>query len=82
MRNKAAERGGVHVEHESRRLCAAERKRSATAPLIALHAAGEPQWTPRNYAALAPEGFAANAGGLSLRADDRGGGGIDSLAAL
>ena len=37
-----------------------ERKRSAVAPMIALHAAGKPQWTPRNYAALAAEGFAAN----------------------
>jgi HK97 family phage portal protein len=37
-----------------------ERKRSAVAPMIALHAAGRPQWTPRNYAALAAEGFAAN----------------------
>jgi len=37
-----------------------ERKRSGTAPLIALHVAGRPVWTPRNYAALAREGFAAN----------------------
>ena len=34
-----------------------ERKRSAAAPLIALHAAGRPQWTPRNYAALAARGL-------------------------
>ena len=39
---------------------ATERKRSATAPLISLHTAGKPQWTPRNYAALAREGFAGN----------------------
>lgn len=38
-----------------------EQKRSATAPLISLHQAGRPQWTPRNYAALASEGFASNA---------------------
>ena len=37
-----------------------ENKRSAAAPLIAFHAAGRPQWTPRNYAALAKEGFAGN----------------------
>lgn len=35
-------------------------KASATAKLIALHSAGQPQWTPRNYAALAREGFAGN----------------------
>jgi HK97 family phage portal protein len=46
-----------------RRFFAAETKRSATGPLIALHQAGRPQWTPRNYAALASEGFAANAVG-------------------
>ena len=40
---------------------APEQKRSAAAPLIAMHSAGRPQWTPRNYAALAQEGFAANA---------------------
>jgi len=44
-----------------KRLFTAETKRSATAPLIALHQAGRPQWTPRNYAALAQEGFASNA---------------------
>ena len=44
-----------------RRFFAAETKRSATAPLIALHTAGRAQWTPRNYAALAKEGFASNA---------------------
>ena len=43
------------------RLFAPERKRSATAPLISLHSTGRPQWTPRNYAALAQEGFASNA---------------------
>ena len=44
-----------------RRFFSPETKRSATAPLIALHQAGRPQWTPRNYAALAQEGFASNA---------------------
>ena len=29
--------------------------------LVALHSAGRPVWTPRNYAALAREGFAGNA---------------------
>jgi HK97 family phage portal protein len=42
-------------------LFAPEQKRSAVAPLISLHQAGRPQWTPRNYAALASEGFASNA---------------------
>jgi HK97 family phage portal protein len=39
---------------------APEEKRSAAGPLIALHQTGRPQWTPRNYRALAAEGFAAN----------------------
>jgi len=43
-----------------KRFFATEQKRSATAPLIALHTAGRAQWTPRNYAALAREGFAGN----------------------
>jgi len=38
-----------------------QRKQSAAAPLIALHSAGAPVWTPRNYAELAQEGFARNA---------------------
>jgi HK97 family phage portal protein len=37
-----------------------EQKRSAAAPVIALHTAGRAVWTPRNYAALAREGFAGN----------------------
>ncbi len=44
-----------------RRFLAPEQKRSAAAPLISFHTAGRPQWTPRNYAALATEGFASNA---------------------
>ena len=39
---------------------APEQKRSAAAPVIALHTAGRAVWTPRNYAALAREGFAGN----------------------
>ncbi|MEI2384641.1 phage portal protein [Breoghania sp. JC706] len=35
-------------------------KASRTGPLIALHGAGQPVWTPRDYAALAREGFARN----------------------
>lgn len=34
-------------------------KASATGALIALHTAGRPQWTPRNYAAIAREGLLA-----------------------
>lgn len=36
-------------------------KRSAIAPLIAFQAQGQPVWTPRDFAALAREGFAMNA---------------------
>ena len=39
---------------------APEQKRSAAAPFIALQTAGRAVWTPRNYAALAREGFAGN----------------------
>src|SRR3990170_8308435 len=42
-------------------LFAGEQKRFSAAPLISLHTVGRPQWTPRNYAALAKEGFAGNA---------------------
>ena len=42
-------------------LFSGEQKRFAAAPLIQLHTVGRPQWTPRNYAALAKEGFAGNA---------------------
>ncbi len=42
-------------------LFAREQKKFAAAPLISLHTVGRPQWTPRNYAALAKEGFAGNA---------------------
>ena len=43
-----------------RSLFAPERKRSAAAPLIALHGAGRAVWTPKNYAALAAAGFGGN----------------------
>ncbi len=39
---------------------APERKRSRVGPLIALHEAGRPVWTPRDYAALAREGYERN----------------------
>ena len=37
-----------------------ERKQSATQALVALSGPGQPVWTPRNYAALAREGFERN----------------------
>ncbi|MBI2720366.1 MAG: phage portal protein [Rhizobiales bacterium] len=43
-----------------RQIFAPEQKRSGAAPVIAWTSAGRPVWTPRNYAALAAEGFAAN----------------------
>lgn len=39
---------------------APEQKRSRVGPLIALHEAGRPVWTPRDYAALAREGYERN----------------------
>jgi HK97 family phage portal protein len=35
-------------------------KSSATGAIIAMHTAGRPAWSPRNYASLAREGFAGN----------------------
>ncbi len=35
-------------------------KSSATSRVVTLHTAGQPQWTPRNYAALSREGFQGN----------------------
>jgi HK97 family phage portal protein len=35
-------------------------KSSATSSIVAMHTAGRPQWTPKNYAALAREGYAGN----------------------
>ena len=40
---------------------APEAKASATGPLIAFSGVGQPTWTPRDYEALAREGYAANA---------------------
>lgn len=40
---------------------APEQKDSRAGPVIALHTAGRPVWTPRDYEALAREGFARNA---------------------
>lgn len=40
---------------------APEAKASATARLIAFHSAGRPVWTPRDYRALAREGYQRNA---------------------
>ena len=42
-------------------LRAQEEKASRAGPLIALQLQGRPVWTPRDYAALAREGFARNA---------------------
>ncbi len=38
-----------------------EQKQSATGPLLALQSMGQPVWTPRDFAALAREGFMQNA---------------------
>ena len=50
--NRAVRRAG--------QAAADEIKASRTGPLIALTGAGRPRWTPRDYAALASEGFAKN----------------------
>ncbi len=47
--------------HRARKASAAtEQKASRTGPLIALHREGRPVWTPRDYAALAREGYQKN----------------------
>ena len=38
-----------------------EQKQSAAGAVIAMNVVGRPVWTPRNYQALASEGFAKNA---------------------
>ena len=43
-----------------RRFAAPEAKASATSSMVSLHMTGAPRWTPRNYTALAKEGYAAN----------------------
>jgi HK97 family phage portal protein len=49
------------LRRESKRaLAAPDAKASRTGPLIALHAAGRPVWTPRDYAALARAGYMRN----------------------
>src|SRR5215208_1663282 len=42
-------------------LRAPEAKASRTAPMIALQSAGRARWTPRDYSALAREGYVKNA---------------------
>ncbi len=42
-------------------LLAGERKSFALQPVVQVHTIGRPQWTPRNYAGMAREGFASNA---------------------
>ncbi len=43
-----------------RALRVGETKASAAGPLVSLHVQGRPRWTPRDYAALAREGFLVN----------------------
>ncbi len=50
----------LHLLRHLRGFAAPERKRSRVGPLIALHEAGRPVWTPRDYAALAREGYERN----------------------
>jgi HK97 family phage portal protein len=38
-----------------------EQKQFRSQPVVSLQSVGQPQWTPRNYAAIAREGFASNA---------------------
>jgi HK97 family phage portal protein len=47
--------------NDASRAAAIGAKASATGALIAFHSNGRPVWTPRDYAALAREGFARNA---------------------
>lgn len=49
------------LEHLKKFLRAPEQKASRTARLIAIESAGRARWTPRDYAALAREGFMQNA---------------------
>ena len=42
-------------------LFAPEQKQFRAQPIVSLHSVGQAQWTPRNYASLAREGFAGNA---------------------
>jgi phage portal protein BeeE len=42
-------------------LFSSEQKQFRAQPIVSLQTVGQPQWTPRNYAELAREGFAGNA---------------------
>jgi HK97 family phage portal protein len=42
-------------------LFSTEHKQFRAQPVVALHGIGQPQWTPRNYAAMAREAYASNA---------------------
>jgi HK97 family phage portal protein len=42
-------------------LFATEQKQFRAQPIVSLHSVGQPQWTPRNYAAMAREAYAGNA---------------------
>jgi HK97 family phage portal protein len=48
------------LRRETRPPAAPEAKASRTGPLIALHSAGRPVWTPRDYAALTRAGYMRN----------------------
>jgi len=50
----------INLLRNLRGLAAPDRKRSRTGPLIALHESGRPVWTPRDYGALAREGYERN----------------------
>jgi HK97 family phage portal protein len=42
-------------------LFSSEQKQFRAQPVVSLHGIGQPQWTPRNYAAMAREAYASNA---------------------
>ena len=51
----------INVVPHQKNVYAAESKSSLVARLIALESGGRARWTPRDYAALAREGYARNA---------------------
>lgn len=57
----AALLGAMRGRAPAPRTIAPEKKESRVAPMIALHMQGRPVWTPRDYAALADEGYRRNA---------------------
>src|SRR6185437_10830688 len=60
--SRALTRRGCKMLNRLRNLLAvSEHKASATARLIALESGGRARWTPRDYAALAREGYQSNA---------------------